>query len=316
MNLHTLYAANLAPKTTAGTVFIDQVSDFRLDPRIQEILQDSDGIVDPTFLATMYQDPRIRFSSSDLATVLAIGSSKVLINGILIDADETHAGAEYWFQKIAEGGTRASGSTHIKMTVKEGLLLLRSIQAAQGGVAQMTFEQLIAYDGTNAPIVVAGSQALSGTPRVTNLHTLGPVVINGTRLEGIQDINIDTGIREVVQGADGLEFPTYLAIMQRQPLIVIRTTEVVSLSTFGISGAAQGATDSVIYFRKLAEGGTRVAEATAEHISLSVDAGMIRVRDIGGAHGQPQMCQIEIRPTWDGTNDIIVVNAATAITLP
>lgn len=313
MNLHTLYAVNVA--TTTVALLIDQIEQFGVDPRIQEVLQSADGQVDPSFLATMGQDPRISFTTSDLAAVLATSTSKLLINGLLVDSDLTHAGVQCFFQKIAEGGTRTAGANHIKMTTTEGLLVPRQLTARQGAVATLAMELLTTYDGTNNPIQIATSQSLVGTPSVSTLHTLGPVMINGVQLTGIQEMTYDAGIQEVVQAADGQPWPTFAGIMSRQPMFSITTTETVSLSTFGIYGAAQGATDSIIYLRALAAGGTRDADDAGTHISLKIDAGMIRVRQISGGQGQPQMSRIEIRPTWDGSNDIVVVDTAASISL-
>lgn len=312
--VHTLYAVNIDPITEANAVFIDQVQDQNLDPAIQEILSAGSGQVDPTHVAVMSQNPRIAFSTTALATMLAEVTSGFFINGIKIDSDGTHDGAELWFQKLAKGGTRTAGANHIKMTVNEGLLLPRSISAMQGQVASLAMDLLAGYDGTNDPIVIAAAQALEGTPAVGELFTLGPVSINGVDLDGVQGVRLDTGLQEVALGGSGQVWPTFLGIMSRQPLITITTLDVSVLSTYGLSGTAQSATDSKIYLRKIAEGGARVADATAQHLSFTIDEGHIRVRSIGGGHGAPQAAQLEIRPTYDGDNAILVMSAATAIT--
>ena len=309
MNVHVLYAVKI-DTVGAGDVFIDQISDFNVDTAINEILEGADGGVDPTFAAVQSQSPKIGFTSTKLATILA----KCGISGLKLSADVDEDGAEFWFQKVAEGGTRESGSNHLKMTMKKGLLLPRSLTASNDGVANLSFEALAVYDGTNNPIVIAADQALEGSPSVSELFTCGPVEINGVTLEGIQEITIDFGITEIIQGADGQVWPTFVGIMNRRPAITIRTLDVLSLNTFGLSGAAQGATDSVVYLRKIAEGGTRVSDETAEHISFAIDAGRIAVNTISGGHDAPQASEVKITPTYDGVNDVFVINTATAIT--
>jgi len=313
--VYTLYAVNYDPTTDANAMLIDQVTDFRVDPRIQEILLAADGQVDPTFVATMAQDPRITFSSSALATILAKASNAMLINALKIDSDAGDEGLECWFRKLSEGGTRVADATeeHLKMTINEGLLIPRAIRAAQGQLAVMDFEAICGYDGTNAPIVLDATAALSGTPAVGEAFTLGPVSVNGSALDNVQNVSIMPGIVETVLAGDGQVWPTYIAIMDRRPLITVTTTDVSVLSTYGISGTAQSGTDSIVYLRKLSEGGTRVADATAQHISITVDEGQIRTREIPASQGAPAMAQVEIRPTWDGANDILVISAATAI---
>lgn len=310
MDVYTLAQVNIAT-TAAVDLLIDQISDQRISMGIRKLLVGADGNVDPTYTAIAEQNPTANFTTSALATVLAT----VGIDGLKIDSDVDDDGLEMWFQKLAEGATRASGSNHIKMTVNEGLLVPTRIVAPHNGVATLELLLIITYDGTNEPIVLAASQALEGSPSVGELFTAGTVNLNGNQIEGVQNIEIDFGIRPLTVSADGVVWPTYAAIQSREPAIRVRTIDATYLqSLIGLDGLAQSATDSVIYLRKLDEGGTRVTNATAEHISFTVDEGMFTVNEVGGAHPKAQMAEIEIQPTYDGTNAILVISTATAIT--
>ena len=312
--LHTLYAVDVDPVTEANAVLVDQVNDFSIDPALQSILQAGDGQVDPTFVAVMAQSPRLRFTSTALATILAEVSSAFLISGIKIDSDVTHDGLEAWFQKITEGGTRTAGANHIKMTINEGLLAPLALNAQQGAPATLGLEAVVGYDGTNEPVVIATSQSLVGTPAVGELFTLGPVALNGTTINGVQSIAYDAGLQILAQSGDGQVWPTFIAIMSRRPRLVINTVDVGVFSTFGLDGTAQSVTDSVAYLRKIAEGGTRELDATAEHIKLTFDDGIIYCGPIQGSQGQVLGAQLILEPTYDGTNAIVVVDTASAIT--
>ena len=309
--LYVPYAVNLDTATLAGSnVLLDQISNFRCSPEIARVVLAADGSVDPTYVAVMSQVPKVRFTSTALATILGACG----ISGAIIDSDATYPGLECWFQKMAEGGVRASGASHLKLTVNEGILVPITIRAGMDEPASIDLEATCSYDGSNDPIVIADSQSLSGSPAVGELFTVGPVKINGTTLEGIQDATIDLGIQVLAQRGDGQVWPTYVAIMSRRPSIRVRTTDVVSLDTFGLSGAAQGATDSVVYFRKVSEGGTRVADGTAEHISLTIDEGHISVEDVTAGQDGPGMSEVLVTPTYDETAAILVISTATAIT--
>jgi hypothetical protein len=293
-------------------VLIDQVDSFSVDPAIAEILRGADGAVDPTFVSVGSQAPRLAFSTTALATVLA----KCGISGLAIAADVDEAGLIAWFQKLQEGGTRATGTVHKKMTVAKGLLLPRRISAQQGGDAELSMEVLTVHDGTNNPIVLASNQALSGSPSVSELFTVGPVVINGVRLEGIQSVDIDFGIQEIIRSADGGIWPTFVAIRERRPRIRITTDDAAVLNTFGLSGAAQGATDSVVYLRKRLEGGGLVEDATEEHISFSVAEGMIVCGPLSARHPDIVGAEVILTPTYDGSNAILAVDVTAAVSLP
>ena len=89
--------------------------------------------------------------------------------------------------------------------------------------------------------------------------------------------------------------------------------DALSLNTFGLDGTAQGATDSYVYFKKVAEGGTRVADATAEHIKFNVDEGIITVDSTDADDGGIATSTVRITTTYDGTNAPIVVSTTSAI---
>ena len=308
--LHTLYAVRLNTETLAGSsVLFDQIQNFALSTGLQRYLGRGDGDVDPTYVGIMSQRPAIRFTTTALATALAACG----ISGAVID-NGTYPGIECWFQKMAEGGTRTSGSNHLKMTGSEGILVPRMIRASQDGIATVDFEAVFTYDGSHEPIVLAASQALAGTPAVGELFTVGPCTINGVALESIQDLSIDPGIQLHVAAGDGDVWPTYVGIMARSPSIRVRTTDAAAISTFGLDGTAQGATDSVFYFRKMAEGGTRTADATAEHISITVDEGIVTVENESVSQDGVAQADVVMTPTYDGTAAILVINTAVAIT--
>jgi hypothetical protein len=306
--LYTLYGVNIENSDDTD-LFISQIQDWNFDAGIAELIEAGDGVVDPTFAAVGAQRPKIAFTSSKIASILAT----IGIGGIDIESDGDDAGAEFWLQKIAEGGTRASGNNHMKLTMNKGMIFVRQISATNDRMATVSMEALATYDGSNAPFVVATSQALSGSVGSSEGYVCGPVVINGTTLEAVQEITIDFGIQETFVSGDGEVYPTFAAIMSRRPIITVRTLDVESLSTFGLSGVAQGATDSVVYLRKVSEGGTRVADGTGEHISFTVDEGRIAVQTIPASDGEPAMAEVKITPTYDGSNAIIAISTTATI---
>ena len=85
------------------------------------------------------------------------------------------------------------------------------------------------------------------------------------------------------------------------------------LATLGLSGAAQTATNSVVYLRKLDAGGTRVADDGSEHISFAVDDGRVSVTGVTGPHGQTLGADVRISPTYDGVAAIFAIDTTADI---
>jgi len=300
--LHTLYAVDI------DDVLFDQVQSWGLDPAIAEIIQGGDGSVDPTFVAVMGQSPRLSFGTTSIATAL----TKSGIDGFKVTSG---AVATAYFQALAEGGTRAGTSSHLKATINEGLLLPRTLSVSRGGSpAVLTYDLIATYDGSNDPVVLLADQTLGGSPTTDALWAEGPAVLNGTTINGVTGITVNFGIQEIVQGGDGQVWPTFAGIIARQPSIAIQTVDVGVIATFGMAGAVQSATDSVIYLRKIDQGGTRVADVTAEHIKITVDEGRVSCGPITGEHGGLLGAEIRITPSYDGSNAILVISTGSAIT--
>lgn len=312
--VHTLYAVQLDPGNgAADKTLLDQLSDFSVDPNINELLVAADGHVDAKYVAVGSQQPNITFTSSAIAKVLAkVGIAGFDFSGAAAGAYDG-AGLEAWFQKIVEHGTRGGASSHIKMTAAKGLIVPRTLTAPHEPPATISLEAIPSWDGTNDPIVLATGQSLGGSPDVTEQFCAGPVSINGTTYEGVQSIDIDFGITLTIRGGSGNVWPEFVGIQFRRPSIVIRTLDVTSLSTFGLLGTAQGATDSIIYLRKVAEGAGRVADATEEHISFTIDEGRIWCGPATATQDAEAEGEIRITPVYDGTNDVLVIATAVAI---
>ena len=313
MNQYALYAVNIDNGGGGSDLFIDQISNYTLDPAFNRVLIAADGAVDPTYVAVMGQNPKARFTTSALATVLATCG----ISGLAVAYDVDEPGAEMFFQALAEGGTRGGAGTNIKLTVAQGMLLPRTLSAPHNGVASLELELIATYDADAEtppdPIVIETSQNLSGTAGVSEVYTAGPVYVNGSQVEGVQNITLDFGITEVVVGSDGLVWPTYVAIQSRRPSIRVRTGHIDIVNTLGLTGAAQSGTNSVVYLRKVDEGGTRVADATEEHISFTIDEGHIGFDAVSGAHGEVLGTDVVITPTYDGVAAIMVISTTAAL---
>lgn len=303
MALHGPYAVQ------AGATLIDGIQSLGINTGTELIRGGGDGQVTHQMLTIGNQRPGMTFSTVKLAVALA---------AIGIDGFKIAAGSVFtaWLQAYAEGGKRTAGATHEKFIVNEGIIVPRTLTASHNGAGSIDYELIATYDGANEPILPTSNQALAGTPANDALHGAGPVKINGTLIPNIQEITIDFGIELIVGGGDSGVWPTFVAIDGQVPVITIRTTDVTQLQKLGLTGAAQGVTDSVVFLRKFAADGARVPDVTAEHISFTIDQGIIHVSDMSASHegGSGAEATIVIAPSDDGISSIIAINTAVAIT--
>lgn len=307
----TLGPIDLDTKTLGvGGALLGGIRDMTPALGLNPIVEGSDGEVYARFVAIMSQRPTVRFSTTEIKAAL----DKCGLSGMIIDNDVTYKGLVFYLQQLAEGGVRSGAGANMKITVPEGILVPRTLSVDQDGAAILAYEALATWDGTNDPFVLAVDQDMpAGTPGVANLWTVGPVKINGTALDSVMGLNIDFGLDARAEASDGEVWPRFPYIHGVRAVATFRTRDVELLNTLGITGDAQGETDSVIYLRKLKEGGGRELDATEVHISLTVDEGLIAVTELGAAHDGQAEATVTLWATYDGSNAPFVIDTTAAI---
>lgn len=296
MNAYKLYGVKV------NTTSIGGIQSQAIDNRIQEYLGNGSGRVDPTYAAILNTEPLLSFST----TSIAAGLTAVPFAGA--DASSFLFG----FQAVAGGGTRASTFAHA--TAYDGLAIPRRITATQGQEALLDVDVFAVGDTSNEPLSVA-TTTISITGTVTEAFTVGPASINGTEIDA-QSITVDFGIQYKTESHSGYAWPILGYIDRREPTITIRTLDMSKWATLQPDGAGGLAvTAGIVYLRKMAEGGTfRVADGTAQHCKFTVTDGIATASTAGGEHSGEAALDITIKPVYDGSNDIIQISTASAIT--
>lgn len=306
-NLYTLAQIDIDTAAVAGT--IDQIISQEYSGNLARIIAAGDGAVDPNFVALGGAEPMFGFATTGIAKALALCG----ISGLRIDDDTDDPGLTAFFQNITTAGLRGGAGTHTTITCADGLLIPTSIQAGLDDLATMNLACHAAWDGMLEPFVLAGSASLIGTPSVSEGFVVGPASINGAALNGVLDFTFNFGLEIKKHRADGEVYPRRIWIGARNPSISVTVEGIDILASLGIDGAVQGATDSVFYLRKVEKGGTRVANATAEHISFTLDDGRVDVESVGGGQGETQTEKLTFTPAYDGLAAIVVIDETAAI---
>lgn len=288
---------------------VGQTSETNIPSNLEQMILGGGGAIDPTFVAVKEQRPSFEFTTNAIAVALGLAG----IDGIAIAPAALFKG---FLQATTEGGGRPGGSAHQLVTITKGILVPRQLSAQGTDDAKLTMEAVAAWDGTNDPIKFTASSALVGDATATEAFVCGPVVLNGVTIEGILSITIDFGLTFLAPISSGEIYPRFITINQRRPVITIETSNASLGATYGLSGVPQDATDSLVYFRKVLEGGGRVPIATTQHISFGVDEGIFFIESIPASDGDFARTRITFTPSFDGTAPILAISTAVAIVLP
>lgn len=294
-----------ATAQSGGAVYLDGIRSLGLSPNLRTALEGSDGSPYNTFASLVSGAPSLSFATTDLPAILNECTAFMLV-----DSDGTHPGVLLYLQRYAEGGTRASANAH-ETTIANGIMVLRSLELSHQEAAVISGEVLATQSGATPPIAFDEAATIpTQFPATSVVFTLGKVDLNGTELAGVESVSIDFGVQELVESKDSDVYPTFASVQRIQPTITIRAAHVDLTSLLTEDGTNYAATQVTIYARKRAEGGTYVADATAEHIKLTL--GKCRV-DTGAIEGDPKTIGIRLSPYYTpGGSPVLPITFDTA----
>jgi hypothetical protein len=303
---------------SADFVF-NQNGDIQVPHNVELALNRGSGSITPGYVAVMSAKPMITWTTTEIARVMAVVPP---MTGLLVATGQTYTSADFLFMRQTKGGTLYSGSNHLMVSAAAGMAVCKTLSAQQDGEANLAMEfSPYSTNGTTAQISYnAASSAPTGVIP-SEKFTLGPVKVNGTAIDGLQGVEVDFGVVIKLMGANGNALPEFANIESITPKITIRGTDLSYAATVGLLGLTQGATQTDIYFRKLALGGSRVADATAEHVRIRINAnqGMHVVESMGGSEVQDAEVSFTLQPIegWiAGPTLVPPISISTAIAIP
>lgn len=214
---------------------------------------------------------------------------------------------DFYSRKVTEQGRRSSGSVHNRWRAAMAMLALGTLTVSGGGPATISSTIHVNYDGTNEPIVHAGSQALPDAVSYDEDFATGPCTINSVQFAGVIELSINFGVQVFVRPADGEIYPTFIAIQSAQPIVTFKTLG--NPWAIGLNGAEIESAGFGLR-RKINAGGNYAVDA-GEHILFEATAGHVQVEELSGGGNDECVHQVTCTPvSADGDADALTVDLA------
>ena len=306
-NFHTRYLVNIDWEAVSSPVYVGAITQQQLASEAEIRSEAQSGEIHRRFMSLVGRRATARFGTHQLAVALAecAQTGHVIENNGLI----------FYAQKYTKGSTPAAGSVHRKYTIAEGVLVPRTISCTHQGDAEIIYEAMATYDGSNAPIVEADSQSLPAAVADSERFTIGGVTIGSVSIDHIRQLDIDFGIMVLLVGADSDQYDTFAAVRGIAPSITLRGINIEWLKSTAIPWAGKTAThaNTTIYLRKRDLDGF-VADETEEHLKFTADGLCVVDTLMDDSGEQPGECSLTLPLRYDGTNSPLTVDTASAIT--
>lgn len=243
------------------------------------ILGSASGAIDPSALYGGAADPTCLFETADVAGALALMS---VTAGLHVSSGTITIP----YNKRANGGAFAAGSSHMTISSANGLIIPVQITASQDNEAVILTVQAIFYSTTGLAVPVTFNTGAALASQSFNAqYDFGPVYVDlgggSAQIAEATGWTVNTGIVVTPRRFDGGIYPSKVFITQRNPTIEITFEDFDDAAAFGV--VYDALTSCAVYGRKRTDGGTHVADATEEHLKFSFGAGISDIRTLGGS---------------------------------
>lgn len=274
---------------------------------VQEVAGDSFA----RHVSVTQQNPGFNFTT--LAVDAALGYFGT--QGLEVDAAATETGLQLWQVSIDDDtGQPASGASHRSLTMSKGLVYPVSLSCAQDGHAELQCVAQAIYDGSNDPLIPAGSATLPGTLADTERWGLGAVSIGGVTVTDHLNIELAFGLQVTVRRAEGDLWPTHLQIVSIKPRLTVSGAgvELFAAGSFPLAGKAATQANTTVYLRKRDTSAAGYVTGS-NHISFNL-AGLATIQSAHDASGNDlAQATIQVDGVYDGSNAPVVFNSGVSL---
>lgn len=267
---------------TPGGTLIGGLTDVTPATNTERLIAMANGHPEPLFTGVRSQKPDVVFTSTSVGAILTL----INAGGSIFCLDLSAGNVDLLYVKGKPQGIRYALNTtnHLRIRAAKGFLYWRTIRAQHGQEATIECRLVPVYDGTNQPLVPTGSIALSGTPSVVQLFTLGPVKVNGSALPGVQEWSLAAGEQTEELSGDGEIWTTYAGLRHNQPAATIRLASQ-PWANYAPGGTALSALQ--LFLRRKDPDGGNEPNASGLHVLLAGTNGTIEPQDARGGANDP-----------------------------
>lgn len=255
----------------SGGTILNQLANQNWMAEVVDYVERGAGHVSPQFAAALSAKPAVRFTTSQLATLLV--DMEVGCAGKALSNLRCFLGA---VSQTATGKVARATSGHERIIVTNSVAYWENLTLPHKGTSQLAVNVAAVWDGTNEPFIYTGTSALPAGGMASGEHFVaGPCKLNGTWIDGVQEISVQSAAELIREGSDGELYDTLCAIDANDPIITIRTFEAVNWGTVLLPGLKLVTADGgfIAYGRKLKQDLSREADNATVHLKMSVPYG-------------------------------------------
>jgi hypothetical protein len=261
----------------------------------------------PRFVAANGSKEGIPFETNQLAALLAQCG--------LQGCDASPVTLFYQLVDNLSGRVDADDEDHSIVEAASARMYISNITATNRGLAAARGRIVPVSDGTNAPLIRTGSEALTAAPSTAEAFVLGPISMHSTKVKACNNLDVNLNPVEWDLHDESFEHTTFAAGNTIAPVISFTTTDPTALSYHKTALTNSNKFRAHLIRKKRNE--TRYADNESQHIRFEVVNGIVLVQSVSNS---PREYRVEVHATGADADSFtgvpLVVSVNTAIALP
>lgn len=259
----------------------------------------------PSWVGPRTQKPVPTFTTKAIKTALDL----ISFDGLAITT------IVFYYLKRDVLGWDAGLTPHKSVTINDGIIVLNRLGWNGEDPATAEYSIYAIHDGTNAPYIYGDAVATPAPTVLTECFYGGPVKI-GTLLE-VNSWEYTTNFDVKHDVHSGNTHPKFASIRSGKPKATFTSNDTDIMDSVDASTSLIGATVApILFLRKGAQTGLasgRVADATAEHIGVTINDAYVKAPSSSGGALQDATHTFEIIPRKSGATALITLDTTMAI---
>jgi len=180
------------------------------------------------------------------------------------------------------GPAAVGGSVHSTWTASASMGVIQSISASNRQQATAQARVLFLKSGGTAALVYAGTATVDAYTTAVEQFVLGPILVNGSILEGTNDLQINFN-PQVIEPDDDYEIePVFTAVQSTQPVVSFTSTDPGIWSLHNTEFLTGGGPLKINLIAQK-QNSLREADGALKHILFTGGSGRLVCESIGGS---------------------------------
>lgn len=292
--------------------YLAHIGEQTVDQKLEELFMLPAGDWAPDYTGSKKKAPEIAVETFDLVKALDLCTTEALCASLAgVNCDVFYRAG----QKAAFAYAAATANHLVYRLQQDSVLYWEQIQANQDDELKISLRIAAWYNSSNEILTALPSQTIDSPGTIVAPFTLGPVVVNGTKVLGGKSLTWANQVEVLKEFSNGEAVPSAVFLRSVKPKISFETTDLHLVHNAPLIDEDQTPLTSLtVYFRRRRPNKLNYDDSDALHAKLTATGSTIGTVKWLSTSGDPARAKCEIALNRVGTASLFAYTKDCAIT--